>query len=654
MVKFLKDKGMIVCLLVFIQVIVVLYSYNLVQEFQKKETTTYHLEENLDTEVVSPNSHVTFRLHTNYRNLLNTLVLVSMNQDSKGYIDFLIQNKEGDTLLSGSRNADELIASTGISIDMVEIGDSHDQTYILQIESHMDSEISFFVSADGVVDTKETYPNEWRDIVKKVIVVGNILLFICFIILLCRFKIEYKFLFLSLIIGFTAVFLIIPCSGPDEWRHFLRAYDLAQVSDSEHNVITVFDNTQKTVTCKIPVEYGDIKDIGVDKTNDWTDEMNHLISIPKYRALIEEKSLSGEKVEYPMLGTSNNTIIHYFPQVLFIGIAKLMGFKPIWVFYMARIGNMLFATLMAFCAIKLTPKYKNIMIGLYFIPGLTYLRSISSTDGLLFSAVLLLVAYTINIKCKKLNILTWKIFLGYIILGTYIAILKLPYVLLLAIISLVEVFEIKEPILNKKDKQNKKIWLIKIGYIMVVILMAIIFSNLLQSFLRISLIPGSSTINMIAIEYFITNPMEVLSLLVRTFIDTFAVRVASAISWPMDAGGSFWFLYILILGWICWYDEGLDLKAYEKKILLGLSFVIWSGIIFVFYMLSTIGGDTIWGVQGRYMLPIMVLVALCGTNARKKNIQLLNIYMPIMILSCNVLYYINIVLNFWVKSSIKA
>lgn len=645
----LKKNGVLIFLLLFLQSVVGLYSYNLLEVFQKKETTTYHLEEDqYSIKSLSSAESDKFQIRFNFRNIINSLVSIDLDDETEGYVKYSITDSKNQTILTGKSTVEEILPVNGILINLpTEIIDN-EQPYSFLIESQLNKPLSLRISQSGFVDTIETYPFEWYEIIRKGVIIGNIIFLICLIALVSRIKSEYKFLLLSLLIGGIASFVIVPASGPDEWRHFLRAYDLAQTNDHEYEVVEIFEGTQEAVALCLPQEYGDIKDLGTDKNKNWTDEMNNSISIPKLRTLFEENELTGEKASYPMLATSEFSLLHYLPQVIFIKIANIFEMKPIWVFYMARWGNVIFTSLLAFWAIRLTPKYKNIMIGLFFIPGLTLLRGICSTDGLLFSLVLLLVAYTIYLRENNINILSWRVCVGYILLGTYITLLKLPYVLLLALICLVNNASLKSFTKKGIVQSEKHKWIIKVSYTSVMVFLSLVISNIILTTSRIALIPQSSAINIRAIEYFFENPLHVISLLVRTFADTFAGEISEAFMWPLNGG--IWFIYLLVLIWICWCEDGIRLKFHEKGFLLGLAFVIWSGILVVFYMLSTIGGDTIWGMQGRYMIPLMLLIAMCLSDIGKRDLIAIQKYMPILIMSCNAVFYIMLVSRFWCNS----
>ena len=115
----------------------------------------------------------------------------------------------------------------------------------------------------------------------------------------------------------------------DEWRHFIRAYDIAQGNMICDEIVDI-DETQTTGVCVIPIEYLDIKNTNEMQITHWTDESNSKICIPKFLSLFAKVNESGEKSREPIPGTYDKSLIEYFPQVLFIVIAKFCKMTPIW------------------------------------------------------------------------------------------------------------------------------------------------------------------------------------------------------------------------------------------------------------------------------------------------------------------------------------
>ena len=118
----------------------------------------------------------------------------------------------------------------------------------------------------------------------------------------------------------------------------------------------------------------------------------------------------------------------------------LLNMRPIALYYLARIGQMLMGVLFGALALRLAPKYKDMIWLLSFIPNVIALKSSCNSDGLLIAEMLLLTAVVLWIREKEYDILSQKALWAdavYLILTYHITKMKIPYLLFCGAVLLV-------------------------------------------------------------------------------------------------------------------------------------------------------------------------------------------------------------------------
>ena len=634
----LKEHRIEIVIIILIQFVMAMYSLYIVNTFAEKNTTQYHLDQSEYTELtIGSGKTADFQIQTTCDKLLVARVSLDITGCTEGNVEYKVQNEDGDVVTEGQYSLEELQYAGGLNLDLSQVNNTKMCVMRVSLESHLNQDLKVYLMQDGYADLTETYSANYAAGIKYILIALHIIVLILSIIFLLTFKVEYKFLIMALVVGLLSVFAVIPCNAPDEWRHFARAYDIAAGKNAGEEITEVFDSKQKVLACSMPKEYLEIKNLGQIKNISWEDEYNWNISIPKWISLFG-KHTSEEKVVIPMLATSGKASVEYLPQVLFILIAFGLKLSPIAVFYMARIGNMLIATLLAFLAIKIIPCYKHVLACIFFMPCITWLRGTCSTDGLLFSLILLLVAYIVYAREKKIDILSRKEVFVFVFLGTYIAIIKLPYMLFLLLLWMVDV---KIPV-EKISKEKSKLFYIVGILIACMILRTIAF----KVFLSALYVPENSMIGA-SIVYMLQHPISEISLLVRYFMDSYGSLLSAAVAWPM--GESYFVLYMLILIWVCVYDKKVEISFLDRGYIVGLGLIMWASVVFVGYAaMSAPGATEISGIQGRYMSPFVILFIMGIIYNRKQNIRVLNKYMLIPVLACNIIFLMNYFGTYWI------
>lgn len=460
-----------------------------------------------------------------------------------------------------------------------------------------------------------------------------------------------QFIFLALIFGFILMIIIPPFQSPDEDSHFKKAYVISR-GDFYPSV------NEDKVGYFLP-----------DKMLSYINEkLNYIGDLDKkesYKDVLHgERDTSGFQ-NYTFQSFSTESVIplgHLAPAVgIFSGkalgyIFGLEHFSTIYMLYFARLGCLVFYIVMVCLAIRLTPVFKKSFMLIGLLPMSLALAATVSYDGLLISLALLAVALTLRLFLNEEEKLNWKYLTVFSIMGIVFLNIKMVY-------SFVMVPLICLPL--KKSFEWKKIlkFIISLGSIILV-------GTFLIKFPIPSVSTASSELSLTSqqINYILSHPGNMIGVLYNEmFVNRFfylsgMVGIFGLLDTYLPV-----FIYIGILIFMAILIF-LDANSYRGKVNIWfksiniLSFCIGViGIFIAFYILWTpmipgygIGADSISGVQGRYFIPLLVLLPIIFQNYRIANNQLLqkykdvcldNYYMlPIIALSVSV---ITICFRYW-------
>lgn len=314
------------------------------------------------------------------------------------------------------------------------------EIYQLVMKYSLDNSISIEVNSDGNIHGRQIFSFRYHYLFYIIIGFINLIAGIYIVIIFRKGFNDKNIISLAIVSGILLCFIIAPCNIADEYRHFVRAYDITEgnifrylsyYKESYGNVI--MDDNGLASYAEVPEEINQLRliDNGYNyNERSYVAEMNYGISIDKLFQILFSPQTE-DKVSVSLAATSKISFFSYLPQILFIGIGKILGLRPIILYYMARMGNTLAISGLFYIVLKLLPKYKKVFIILYFTPYFSILRSSCSTDGLLIILVLIEIAYIIKMKENKEKINIKKILL-IIGINSYIASMKLPYSLVVA------------------------------------------------------------------------------------------------------------------------------------------------------------------------------------------------------------------------------
>lgn len=425
-------------------------------------------------------------------------------------------------------------------------------------------------------------------------IVLSVIAFIGTIIIWTKKNINEERLFRYVIPLMAIIMMIFMPFGRahDELRHFTRSYEI-----SKGNILS--DVSDGKVQSELPKAISNLYDeIG------WRDI--------KYNDLKDrlKKQITEETNKTDMKYTAVYSPIQYLPQALGICIANIFTDNVFIIAYSARIFNMIFAVLLIYLAIKIIPFGKRIILILCMIP--ITLESISSIspDAMTIAVSLLFVAYVLKISKEQDYKINLKDKILLLIMAILIAFCKIVYLPLIGIVLIIP---------RDKYKSKKE----QIGYILIICGIAVICSlgwlAIANNFLAISS-QGDSNNKIINI---LKRPIEYIEMLLYTMnyygVKYLFTAFGEELAWNENAKTYFIvpFIYFLLFIQEACTDKELKKKfSIVQNTIMFLIIITIVGLIFtsLYIQYTKESSILIEGVQGRYFIPIMILVALLLSN----------------------------------------
>lgn len=435
-------------------------------------------------------------------------------------------------------------------------------------------------------------------------------------------------LFVSYIIPIGAVFTIfmIPGFVADEPAHMYRAYDI-----SNGTIITPIDENGNSSTT-IPKDL-DLNDR--EKFNSYKILLDRLNKTTDYT--------DTEEVWSPAQGY--NFIMYVFSSAAFL-IGRLTGLNIFYTIYLARILNFIFFVIMGYYAIKKLPFAKFVFFVYLFNPMLIHQAASVSADSIINTVTLYFIASTMNLMFKKDEI-NKKEKIIYFITALIVSVAKYVY-FPLVVLSLL--------LMKKKNKKGK--------YLVVsLIVISLLFAG--ASFVIGNRYKGPETASEVVsninaagqVKFIITHPIQYIKVIGNTIIQFseyyFNGFNGRYLGWlnifvnPLPVC-----LYAVLLGLTILFEKNeIDLKLIQRLFFIGI-FVLIALLIFtgMYMSCSDVGADGILGVQGRYFIPIVILlmIALIKNGKYIEYKYTTQVY-TILLLLCVNLPVIITIKNFFVR-----
>jgi uncharacterized membrane protein len=304
--------------------------------------------------------------------------------------------------------------------------------------------------------------------------------------------------------------------------------------------------------------------------------------------------------------------LQYIPQLAGVALAKLFRLNFIWLFYLGRLGNLLFYVVCTTIAIKKMPFQKHLVFIIALLPISMQQAASYSYDGFINALSILLVACILHSIYQK-GLIRRQEVLWIVVVSALLAPAKVIYFLLTFLVLLIP----QERFPDKRSRIRTLAIILGIGFLPILIF----------SLPRIFSMAEGSAYNWeggvnYSIADIINNPLHTLFVFANTIRVFGEFYVFSALGqylsglsmvlnrWIFEAYG-----LVLLLACLKGDEECLLVERKHKALLLFASLAI-----FLLLLLSMFLGwtsnyrDAIEGVQGRYLIPVMLPILLSLRN----------------------------------------
>lgn len=319
--------------------------------------------------------------------------------------------------------------------------------------------------------------------------------------------------------------------------------------------------------------------------------------------------------EYSTNYASSNIFISYIPQAIGIILGKLLG-GSIAILFLGRICNLMCYALMIRYALKILPRYKIGFSIIAMMPMAIFIAASFNQDASTYGLTLLAIAYFLKIYDKDtINIKDIAIFS---IITMLLGLIKLPYCILAALIIFIP-----------KEKFNNKTYYKSFIFVGCVVIITVLWG---LSSLLISSNTSSTTVTPFSIyyaennvsakgqiQYILSSPKEFLINFIRSLFDNMRLYLdqMNALGWlSYSINSTVTIIYQVFLFVTLFMYSGKNiLKAKTRLgsalVLLGI-YVATNLILYLSW--TSVGSNTIVGVQGRYFCSALALIPLISCN----------------------------------------
>ena len=463
--------------------------------------------------------------------------------------------------------------------------------------------LCYQVVGDSCSALKEMY------IVFMLIILGGII--IGFFTFCRKFKPEYNFLILAMIIGVVYILVIPPWSTQDGEAHFATAY--AQSSYLLGKDVT--DESGRVI----------VED-GVDNLIFYNPRPGKTAYVNYWDGLVGNEPLVNANT-----GTLRRPLtmghLGYAPQVIGISLGRLLALSAEQIFLCGRVFALLWYCGIMFWAIKIIPIGKIGLCVIGLLP-MTMQQAVSyNYDSVLNGTIFFGIAYLLWLVYEKEKICIKDVIIiaAVTVIIAQIKFIYLPICFLGFAISS-----------QKFGGLKKKITAISfVGVVSV-------FFMLIKELERITNIvnPGISSGTAVAeqvytISYCMEHLFATCCIVFRTLRENFSFYVETMIGSRLGWHHEIFIPTVIIMGFVVLLyvgtlrkEEENYLTSWKEKIISVLVVLSISGLVMLSLLLSektAITARTIWGIQGRYFLPVLpFILLLCRTqkiNIRKEGDQ---------------------------------
>lgn len=438
-------------------------------------------------------------------------------------------------------------------------------------------------------------------------------------------KWENIFLIFIIIIGLFYIFAMVPYQVADEPAHIIRAYEVY----NGQFIASLDENGQHRATIpKSLAEY-------------------NLANIKDYNDLQEKWKISTDYNDTQEVYTEAQSYcgISYIFSGLGLWIAKILNLNILVGIYLARLFNFAFFVLLGYFAIKKIPFGKMVLTLYMFMPMVIQQATSVSPDAIINAVTIFFIAYVLYLTFKATQISKKEIVMIFG-MTIFMAVAKIVYLPLVGLLFLL--------ICNKKLDKKKKLIVI-IGSILIGAIVGVSWYLYQSRYVDEREYVQLNNINAVEqIKNIISNPVGFINTLKNTTEQVGSQYllglVGNKLGWQsIQVPNVIIIITLFILLISAWFEKNEVSFNWKQRLwamLISIGIIL---LVFVAMYLSwtVVGGAIVVGVQGRYFIPvaILILLCLCLKNNYLKIRHIRTVFMLFMVIA-NIIA-LNSIINFF-------
>jgi uncharacterized membrane protein len=408
-----------------------------------------------------------------------------------------------------------------------------------------------------------------------------------------QYKIEKIFLALFIPMGILYMIAIPIGRVPDEPAHLARAYGITSghfiTEANEDGLYGEYLPSDLAKLTKNNTTYKNTIEIMTDETGD--DEF----------VFVNDSTIA------------IYNFVNFIPQSTGIGIGRILHLPPVLTAYLGRLFNLLAFALLFYFAIKLIPFGKNFLFFIAFLPIVLQEAASLSADCMAIALSAALISFCLYLAYDKSSKLTKKNYIILIILILLESLCKIVYLPLCFLIFLIPTKQFK----NKKDRIIRT----------VIPIIAIVIINLI--WLKIAsryLLEYNPGVNSgMQTSLVLGNPIKYLQVIFNTCLSSmyqFAYGMFGGwLEWLDVEVGHIYLIASIVIATILTFkisENKLQIPISNRILIICISLSI-IGLIFtsLYIQWNPVGNTFVGGLQGRYFIPVFLLVPAIACGLRK-------------------------------------
>ncbi len=410
---------------------------------------------------------------------------------------------------------------------------------------------------------------------------------------------EVWFLLIALVWGVLQVFLIPPFQVPDEGDHFFRAWS---VSSGQ-----LFPDSGARITLPGQLERAADLYLGIVNAGDGLQPLPvTLDGQPGFAGYADLLNRGGpaEDVLIPSR-VANYGPIGYLPQAVGIDVGRLLGATPLADFYLARLANLLACVALIFLAIRLAPYGKAAFLLVALLPMTMFELASVSCDALTLAGALLFTAMALR---ATLAARLQRVHIALLVAGAAILLnIKPGYWGLILLMALI-------PAAAAGGRWRK--WaLVGTGAAASALVFALTYE------LTVGARTGGSGTSHSQLAYLLSDPTAILGIVGTTMKDQWLVLVLESVGilgwltvWMLPPA---YLVALLAVPAQVFRGAGQLAPARSHRVGLALTaLAVFLTMAAALYAFLSPPGATMFGTQGRYFEPVLLLALLAITGLK--------------------------------------